>query len=99
MEQIRCNLDAAPPELLVADDDLVFVTNGSMTAASSVGSMATPATRQTKDCGGSWMLWETLPKRHVRMRGGPMNSLRPWARPSQWIPFARTGTLGRYCQE
>jgi oleate hydratase len=47
----------------VGPDDLVFVTNGSMTAASSFGSMTTPA-KLDADNGGSWTLWEALAAKH-----------------------------------
>jgi oleate hydratase len=49
--------------LNVGPDDLVFVTNGSMTAGSSFGSMTAPANLET-DTGGSWALWETLAAKH-----------------------------------
>lgn len=44
-------------------DDLVFVTNGSMTAASSLGSMGAPARLSSGRPGGSWALWETLARK------------------------------------
>ena len=43
----------------IGPDDLVFVTNGSMTDASGFGSMTTPAPLRTGK-GGGWTLWETL---------------------------------------
>ncbi len=46
--------------IAVRPDDLVFVQNGSMTDASSVGSMtAAPAQNERSD-GGAWSLWEKL---------------------------------------
>jgi len=44
----------------VDDGDLVFVQNGSMTDASSLGSMTSAPARLTKADSGSWALWEKL---------------------------------------
>jgi oleate hydratase len=49
----------AERRLAVGDDDLVFVTIGSMTDASTFGAMDRPAPLETKK-GGGWTLWETL---------------------------------------
>ena len=43
-------------------DDLVFVTNGSMTESSTLGSMSAPAPL-SREPGGSWALWRTLAKK------------------------------------
>ena len=40
-------------------DDLVFITNGSITESSTYGDNHTPAP-PTKDIGGSWNLWRNL---------------------------------------
>ncbi len=44
----------------VAEDDIVFLQNGSMTDASSVGSMTSPPPALTKDDSSGWVLWEKL---------------------------------------
>ncbi|MGW7274529.1 oleate hydratase [Streptomyces sp. NPDC054864] len=44
----------------VGEDDLVMVTNGSMTASSTLGSTETAATLDTSDSSGAWHLWQTL---------------------------------------
>ena len=44
----------------VGPDDLVFLQNGSMTDASSIGSMDAPPEPLTKDNSGGWRLWEKL---------------------------------------
>lgn len=44
----------------VAADDLVFFQNGSMTDASSTGSMQAPAPRLDKRDSGGWALWEKI---------------------------------------
>lgn len=43
----------------VTEDDLVFVTNGSITESSTYGSHSEPA-KVNKELGGSWNLWENL---------------------------------------
>ena len=57
---IHFETDGASQEVAVRDQDLVFVTNGSMTAASTLGSMHSPAPLNVGGRGGSWALWETL---------------------------------------
>ena len=44
----------------VGDDDLVFFENGSMTDASSLGSMTSPPERLTKADSHGWDLWEKI---------------------------------------
>jgi len=46
----------------VGADDLVFFQNGSMTDASSFGSMTEAPARLTRDDSGGWRLWEKLAK-------------------------------------
>jgi oleate hydratase len=44
----------------VNEGDLVFMQNGSMTDASSIGSMTEAPTKLTKEDSGGWTLWEKL---------------------------------------
>jgi oleate hydratase len=46
--------------IAVNEGDLVFVQNGSMTDASSLGSMTTAPAKRTKADSGGWTLWEKL---------------------------------------
>lgn len=46
--------------IAVQDSDLVFLQNGSMTDASSLGSMTSPPKKLTKQDCTSWTLWEKL---------------------------------------
>ena len=46
--------------ITVNADDLVFVTLGSMTEASSLGTMETAAKLGDKSDGGAWTLWEAI---------------------------------------
>lgn len=52
---------AGKSEVITVDDgDLVFFQNGSMTDASSLGSMTCAPTRLTKSDSGGWTLWEKI---------------------------------------
>ena len=44
--------------IAVNDGDFVFLQNGSMTDASSLGSMTSAPAKLTKEDSGSWTLWE-----------------------------------------
>lgn len=64
-ERITVNLisySAAGSEaaLAIAEDDCVFVTNGSMTADKAFGTMSTAPVLDSSKRSGSWRLWETL---------------------------------------
>jgi len=48
--------------IAVNDCDFVFLQNGSMTDASSLGSMTTAPAQLTKADSGNWTLWEKLAK-------------------------------------
>ena len=50
--------------IAIGDDDLVFFQNGSMTDASSFGSMTSAPKRLTKKDSGGWALWEKLANVH-----------------------------------
>ncbi len=56
-----CTLRGGVSERIVLDEgDLTFVQNGSMTDASSLGSMSTPPAQLDKTAASSWNLWEKL---------------------------------------
>jgi oleate hydratase len=90
VERLHVVRDGAPELVAVGDDDLVFVTNGSMTTASSLGTMTRPAELTARDgkTDGSWALWETLAKKHSEFG-------RPWVfngkvDESKWLSFTVT---------
>jgi oleate hydratase len=72
----------------VGEDDLVLVTNGSMTAAATFGSMHEPAAPTPQDKGGAWTLWETLAARETGL-GRPDIFTRDTAG-SRWLSFTVT---------
>jgi oleate hydratase len=57
---IQCLHREAEQTIVVNDGDLVFFQNGSMTDASSLGSMTSAPPKLTKADSGGWTLWEKL---------------------------------------
>ncbi|QJW94658.1 oleate hydratase [Frigoriglobus tundricola] len=57
---IRCVRKGTAEVIPVRDGDLVFLQNGSMTDASSLGSTTTVPARRTKADASSWGVWEKL---------------------------------------
>lgn len=57
---IHCQRGTKSEVITVDDGDLVFFQNGSMTDASSLGSMTTAPKPLTKKDSGGWTLWEKL---------------------------------------
>ena len=57
---IQCRRQGRAERIAVADGDLVFVQNASMTDASSLGTMTSAPRRLTKAESGGWSLWEKL---------------------------------------
>jgi oleate hydratase len=57
---IHCLRQARQEVIAVNDGDLVFLQNGSMTDASSLGSMTSAPSKLTKADSGGWALWEKL---------------------------------------
>jgi oleate hydratase len=57
---IYCVRHGQNETVTVTDGDLVFFQNGSMTDASSLGSMTNAPAKLTKTDSGGWVLWETL---------------------------------------
>ena len=75
-------------KVIVGPNDLVFVTNGSMTAASNLGTMSSPPTLSTKVEGGSWALWEALAKDHTDF--GKPSAFNGNVTESKWLSFTAT---------
>ena len=60
VRRIRCRRDGETADIEVDARDLVIVTLGSMTADSSLGSMAAPPVLAKERRSGAWTLWERL---------------------------------------
>jgi len=59
---LNCRMKEQEEILQLEDGDLVFVQNGSMTDASSLGSMTAAPAKLKKPRNSSWTLWERLPE-------------------------------------
>jgi oleate hydratase len=57
---LHCTVDGRSETHSLDDGDLVFLQNGSMTDASSLGSMTSAPAKLAKAHNGSWTLWEKL---------------------------------------
>lgn len=57
---LHCTREGRNETISIRDGDLVFLQNGSMTDASSLGSMSEAPAKRTKARNGGWALWEKL---------------------------------------
>ncbi|NVN85201.1 MAG: oleate hydratase [Rhodopseudomonas sp.] len=92
VERLQVVHNGKSQQIAVGEQDLVFVTNGSMTTASSLGSNSKPAPLHPKDgkTDGSWALWETLAAKHPEFgRPAAFNSR---IDESKWLSFTTTMT-------
>jgi oleate hydratase len=67
---IQYRRDGKRETIAIGDDDLVFFQNGSMTDASSFGSMTNAPQHLTKEDSSGWALWEKLAHGHPKF-GNP----------------------------
>jgi oleate hydratase len=89
VERIHLARSGEPEAIEVGPQDFVFVTNGSMTAASSFGTMTSPAPLLGPDAaGGSWALWETLAKKDASF--GRPSVFSGHVAESSWLSFTTT---------
>lgn len=85
---IHCELRGRPRLLRVDDGDLVFLQNGSMTDASSVGSMTRAPAHLTQADSTSWAVWEKLAQ--GRPAFGNPAAFKRCLVPSYWQSFTVT---------
>src|SRR5665213_1492602 len=88
VEGIRCEHDGQMEEVRVGEKDFVIVTLGSMTEASSLGSMDVAPALKGKTDGGSWTLWEKIADGHPQF-GHPAN-FTDHIEESRWVSFTTT---------
>lgn len=88
VERLRYIHDGTETEIFLAEGDVVFVTNGSMTAASSLGSMTSPPRLEAKATGGSWPLWESIAERNADFGKPAVFSSN--VDESKWLSFTAT---------
>lgn len=58
-KEIELTVDGISQRINLTENDLLFVTNGSITESSTYGDNNTPAPK-TDEIGGSWQLWQNL---------------------------------------
>jgi len=85
---IHCVRQGTSATIAVSDADFVFVQNGSMTDASSLGSMTSAPRKLTKADSGGWTLWEKLA--HDRPQFGNPASFNSCVAQSCWESFTVT---------
>ncbi len=85
---IHCEEDELGEDIKVNPGDKVLVTLGSMTEASSLGSMDQPAPLRGQPDGGSWALWEAISAFQPHF-GRPSNFTGRIAE-SKWMSFTTT---------
>ena len=88
IERIICVHDALTEEIKVGARDLVIVTLGSMTDASSLGSMDSAPVMKGKSDGASWLLWEKIAAGRPQF-GNPAN-FSDYIEQSKWVSFTTT---------
>lgn len=76
--------------IAVEPDDLVFVTNGSMTANSALGSDTAAPVPDTSVPEGSWQLWHRLAERHPDRGFGNPGAFDGDVEQSRWESFTVT---------
>ena len=88
VKNLACERDGGSETIVIGDGDLVFFQNGSMTDATSFGSMTSAPEALTKSDSGGWLLWEKLAEGHPEF-GNPavFNTSIP---ESYWASFTVT---------
>jgi oleate hydratase len=85
---VVCEQGGQRESIPVAEDDLVFVTLGSMTEGSSLGGMDKVAPLLGKAAGGAWKLWERLAA--GRPEFGHPEVFTDHIAQSKWVSFTLT---------
>jgi oleate hydratase len=88
VERIHYVRDDVQGIIAVGPDDVVFVTNGSMTDAASLGSLISPPTLGGKDSGGSGARWGRLAEDHSDF--GRPTVCNGNVAESKWLSFTTT---------
>ena len=88
VEKIYYLRDGKTGEIALAKDDIAIVTNGSMTADSTLGSMTTAPKLITNQQDGAWSLWKNIAKDHPQF-GNP-SKFADHVDESKWESFTVT---------
>ncbi|WP_420238297.1 oleate hydratase [Telmatobacter bradus] len=88
VDQIIIDNGACLKEIAINKQDRVIITLGSMTEASSLGSMESPPPLLGKPDRGSWALWEKIAEDHAQF--GRPDNFAEHIEQSKWISFTTT---------
>ncbi|MCW6511743.1 oleate hydratase [Lichenifustis flavocetrariae] len=88
VEAIVCRRGTQPEDIAIGPDDLVLVTLGSMTEASSLGGMDQVPELKGKYDGGAWALWEDMAE--GRPAFGRPSVFAGHVDESKWVSFTTT---------
>jgi oleate hydratase len=88
VSRILCDREDNRTEISVREQDKVLVTLGSMTEASSLGSMDSAPVLKSKYDGGCWALWEKIAEGKPQF-GHPAN-FSDHVEESKWLSFTTT---------
>lgn len=88
VDRIYCERDGHRDVIRVGEKDYVIITLGSMTEASSLGSMDSPPMPKEKADSGSWSLWERIANGYPQF-GRPAN-FTDHVEESKWVSFSTT---------
>ena len=88
VKSISCESNGRSEEIKLSATDFVILTLGSMTEASSLGSMDSAPVLQGKSQGGAWTLWETIAADQLEF-GRPAN-FTDHIEQSKWLSFTST---------
>jgi len=77
-------------EINISEDDIVIITNGSMTSDSSLGSMTSPPKLIKNKTDGAWTLWQNIAKAHPEFEFGNPSKFCDHIDESKWESFTVT---------
>jgi oleate hydratase len=90
VHRIVCNHDGRVDEIKIGKKDIVMVTLGSMTEASSFGSMDSAPVLNDKSDRGSWALWEKIAADQPQLPFGRAANFTDHIEESKWVSFTTT---------
>jgi len=90
VQRIVCNHDGRVDEMKIGKKDIVMVTAGSMTEATSFGSMDSAPVLKGKSDGGSWALWEKIAADQPQLPFGRPANFTDHIQESKWVSFTTT---------
>ena len=93
-QRINCRRDGNEHSIELNDTDLVILTLGSMTADSSLGSMASAPVMEPTSCDGAWALWKRLAEKDPAF--GRPTTFCNQVDQTKWITFTVTDSTDAF---